>query len=151
MKIPYECDILVFDGTNNPRDATKTSGGSIGGEAAAIAAHMSPAGIGSDLSGSIRVPAHFCGIAGLKPTTGRIPIDGHVPEVIGPMALGACMGPMARSVEDLALLYRVMTGQTESDRGHDDRRGAVAFYIHDGVAPVTEETETALRAAVGKL
>ena len=151
MAIPYECDNPVFDGTNNPRDVTKTSGGSSGGEAAAIAAHMSPAGVGSDLSGSIRVPAHFCGIAGLKPTTGRIPIDGHVPEVIGPMALGACVGPMARSVDDLALLYRVMTAETKSDREHDDRQGSVAFYVHDGVAPVTEETQTALRAAVEKL
>src|SRR5881398_2548544 len=53
MAIPYECDNPVFDGTNNPRDVTKTSGGSSGGEAAAIAAHMSPAGVGSDLSGSI--------------------------------------------------------------------------------------------------
>ncbi|HYV24526.1 MAG TPA: amidase family protein, partial [Pyrinomonadaceae bacterium] len=120
-------------------------------EAAAIAAHMSPAGVGSDLSGSIRVPAHFCGVAGLKPTTGRIPIDGHIPEVIGPLALGACIGPMARSVDDLALLYDVMTGQTKSDRKHEDHRGSVAFYVHDGVAPVTEETEAAVRTAVEKL
>jgi len=67
------------------------------------------------------------------------------------MAMGACIGPMARSVEDLALLYRVMAAQTKSDPEHGDRRGSVAFYIHDGVAPVTEETETALRAAVEKL
>jgi Asp-tRNA(Asn)/Glu-tRNA(Gln) amidotransferase A subunit family amidase len=111
---------------------------------------MSPAGVGSDLSGSIRVPAHFCGIAGLKPTTGLIPIDRHIPEVIGTLALGACVGPMARSVDDLALLYRVMA-QTKADREHDDGRGSVAFYVHDGVAPVTEETEVAVRAAVAKL
>src|SRR5205807_8158512 len=97
MAIPYECDNPVFDGTNNPRDVTKTPGGSSGGEAAAIAAHMSPAGVGSDLSGSIRVPAHFCGIAGLKPTTGQIPIDGHVPEVIGPVARGPPTGPMTET------------------------------------------------------
>src|SRR5256714_3286531 len=151
MAIPYETDNPVFNRANNPKNLLMTPGGSSGGEAAAIAAHMSPVGVGSDLSGSIRVPAHFCGIAGLKTTTGRIPIDGHVPEVIGPMALGACMGPMARSVEDLALLYRVMAAPTKSDREHYDRRGAVAFYVHDGVAPVTEETETALRAAVEKL
>src|SRR5213080_4031764 len=132
MAIPYETDNPVFNRANNPKNLLMTPGGSSGGEAAAIAAHMSPAGVGSDLSGSIRVPAHFCGIAGLKPTSGRIPVDGHVPEVIGPMALGACIGPMARSVEDLELLYRVMAGQTKSDREHDDRRGSVAFYIHDG-------------------
>src|SRR5207237_5258545 len=151
MAIPYETDNPVFGRTNNPHDLKLTPGGSSGGEAAAIAACLSPAGVGSDLSGSIRVPAHFCGIAGLKPTTGQIPIDGHVLEVIGPMAMGACIGPMARSVEDLALLYRVMAAHTKSDREHDDRRGAVAFYVHDGVAPVTEETETTLRAAVEKL
>jgi Asp-tRNA(Asn)/Glu-tRNA(Gln) amidotransferase A subunit family amidase len=151
MAIPYECDNPVFSSTNNPHDMTKTSGGSSGGEAAAIAAHMSPAGVGSDLSGSVRVPAHFCGVAGLKPTTGRIPIDGHVPEVIGPLALGACIGPMARIVDDLTLLYRVMTKQTKPDGENGDHRGAVAFYVHDGVAPVTEETEATVRAAVEKL
>jgi Asp-tRNA(Asn)/Glu-tRNA(Gln) amidotransferase A subunit family amidase len=151
MAIPYECDNPIFKRTNNPRDATKTPGGSSGGEAAAIAAHMSPAGVGSDLSGSIRVPAHFCGIAGLKPTTGRIPIDGHVPEVIGPMTLGACIGPMARSVDDVAFLYRVMTAQKKPVGNPGDQRGAVTFYVHDGVAPVTEETEAAVRAAVEKL
>src|SRR5205814_4799575 len=151
MAIPYETDNPIFNRANNPKNLLMTPGGSSGGEAAAIAAHMSPAGIGSDLSGSIRVPAHFCGIAGLKPTTGQIPIDGHVPEVVGPMALGACIGPMARSVDDLALLYRVMAAPTKSEREHDDRRRAMAFYVHDGVAPVTEETETVLRAAVEKL
>jgi amidase len=151
MAIPYETDNPIFGRTNNPKDLLMTPGGSSGGEAAAIAAHMSPAGVGSDLSGSMRVPAHFCGVAGLKPTTGRIPIDGHVPEVIGPLTLGAGIGPMARSVDDLELLFRVMTAQTKSDRAQDDRRGAVAFYVHDGVAPVTEETEAAVRAAVEKL
>ena len=151
MAIPYECDNPVFKCTNNPHDVMKTSGGSSGGEAAAIAANMSPAGVGSDLSGSIRVPAHFCGIAGLKPTAGRIPIDGHVPEVIGPVALGACVGPMARNVDDLGLLYRVLAAQTNSDDERDDRRGSVAFYVHDSVAPVTEETEAAVRAAANKL
>src|ERR1041385_3849776 len=151
MAIPYETDNPIFGRTNNPKNPLMTPGGSSGGEAAAIATHMSPAGVGSDLSGSIRVPAHFCGIAGLKPTTGRIPIDGHVPEVIGPMALGACIGPMARSVDDLELLYRVMTAETKSDREHNDRPRAVAFYVHDGVAPVSEETAAAVRTAVEKL
>src|SRR5436309_1797626 len=64
MAIPYECDNPLFGRTNNPKNLLMTPGGSSGGEAAAIAAHMSPAGVGSDLSGSIRVPAHFCGIAG---------------------------------------------------------------------------------------
>jgi Asp-tRNA(Asn)/Glu-tRNA(Gln) amidotransferase A subunit family amidase len=100
MAIPYECDNPVFGRTNNPCDFQMTSGGSSGGEAAAIAACLSPAGLGSDLSGSIRVPAHFCGIAGLKPTAGRVPMDGHTPAVSGVVSLGAGIGPMARRVED---------------------------------------------------
>ena len=67
MAMDYTADNLVFGRTNHPLDASLTPGGSSGGEAAAIASHMSPGGTGSDLAGSIRVPAHFCGIAGLKP------------------------------------------------------------------------------------
>src|SRR5438105_5672055 len=89
MAIPYETDNPVFGRTNNPHDLGRTSGGSSGGEAAAIAANLSIAGIGSDLAGSIRVPAHFCGIAGLKPTTGSVPMEGHVPLATGTLSLGA--------------------------------------------------------------
>jgi len=98
MAIPYESDNPVFGRTNNPHALDRTPGGSSGGEAAAIAAGLSPAGLGSDLSGSIRVPAHFCGIVGLKPTTGRVPMDGHTPGADGLLSLGACIGPMARTV-----------------------------------------------------
>src|SRR5438876_1056287 len=101
LAIPYETDNPVFGRTNNPYDVERTAGGSSGGEAAAIAACLSPAGIGSDLSGSIRVPAHFCGIVGMKPTSGRVPADGHTPPVTGPFTLGACIGPMARTVADI--------------------------------------------------
>src|SRR5260370_39009849 len=113
MAIPSQTDNPVFGRTNNPHDLKLTPGGSSGGEAAAIAACLSPAGIGSDLSGSIRVPAHFCGIAGLKPTTGRVPMDGHVPAATGPLSLGACIGPMARRVVDLGLLFRTVAGATQ--------------------------------------
>ncbi|MBD0326454.1 MAG: amidase, partial [Pyrinomonadaceae bacterium] len=88
MALTYEADNAVFGRTNNPHDARRTSGGSSGGEAAAISAHLSPAGLGSDLMGSIRVPAHFCGIAGLKPTTGRVPSVGHTPPATGALSLG---------------------------------------------------------------
>src|SRR5439155_7201717 len=83
MAIPYETDNPVFGRTNNPHDLKLTPGGSSGGEAAAIAACLSPAGVGSDLSGSIRVPAHFCGFAGLMTTTSRLPLCGHPPEANG--------------------------------------------------------------------
>ena len=71
MAMDYTADNPVFGRTNNPHDHERTPGGSSGGEAAAIATCMSPGGLGSDLAGSIRIPSHFCGIAGLKPTVGR--------------------------------------------------------------------------------
>src|SRR5260370_33219904 len=106
MAIPLETDNPVFGRTNNPHNPIITPGGSSGGEAAAIAACLSPAGIGSDLSGSIRVPVHFCGIVGLKPTAGRVPADGHTPAATGPLSLGECVGPMGRQVKDLHLFFR---------------------------------------------
>src|SRR5207237_4743196 len=147
MAIPYETDNPVFGRTNNPYDLSRTPGGSSGGEAAAIAAGLSAAGVGSDLSGSIRVPAHFCGIAGLKPTTGRVPMDGHTPEAIGALSLGACIGPMARRVGDLELLFNVMADSTpsaSSDRVATLRGLKLAYYTYDGVIAVTKETERAV-------
>ena len=160
MAIPYETDNPVFGRTNNPHDRSRTAGGSSGGEAAAIAAQLSPAGVGSDLSGSIRVPAHFCGIAGLKPTTGLLPMDGHVPNPAGTMSLGACVGPMARCVADLSLLLDALTGgradASSPDQFADSSRRIlsdvqVAFYLHDGVSPVTSETESAVQRAAKAL
>jgi amidase len=154
MAIPYETDNPVFGRTNNPHAHRCTPGGSSGGEAAAIAACLSPAGIGSDLSGSIRVPAHFCGIAGLKPTTGRVPMDGHTPAASGPLTLGASIGPMARTIEDLLLLFNVIADATPSElsqraspleKGIAGLRGLrIAWYADDGIAPVTEETRAAI-------
>jgi Asp-tRNA(Asn)/Glu-tRNA(Gln) amidotransferase A subunit family amidase len=149
MAIPYETDNLVFGRTNNPCDVSRTAGGSSGGEAAAIAAKLSPAGIGSDLSGSIRVPAHFCGIAGLKPTTGAVPMTGHLPQASGTMSLGAVIGPMARRVSDLALLFTAIAGKPETDfRNHDLRGVSFACYIGDDLAPVEDDIAGAVfRAA----
>ena len=158
MAIPYETDNPVFGRTNNPHDVSLTAGGSSGGEAAAIAAGLSPAGIGSDLSGSIRVPAHFCGIAGLKPTTGRVPMDGHVPRTAGPLSLGACIGPMARTVEDLALLLSVIADPTQfeisSDGNPDQIRSSdlrIAYYADDGITPVTNEVRDVVQNAARAL
>jgi amidase len=154
MAIPYETDNPVFGRTNNPHDLKLTPGGSSGGEAAAIAACLSPGGVGSDLSGSIRVPAHFCGIAGLKPTTGRVPMDGHTPEAIGALSLGACIGPMARTVEDLDLLFDCMADSipsTSSDNVATLRGFQLAYYTYDGVIAATRETERAVKAAARTL
>jgi len=157
MAIPYETDNPVFGRTNNPHAIGRTPGGSSGGEAAAIAAGLSPGGIGSDLSGSIRVPAHFCGIVGLKPTSELVPMNGHTPVSSGLLSLGACIGPMARTVGDLSLLLDVIA-DVRPRRGHSseqivsDLRGTrVAWYADDGVAPVTDETRAAVIAAANAL
>jgi Asp-tRNA(Asn)/Glu-tRNA(Gln) amidotransferase A subunit family amidase len=150
MAMDYTADNPVFGRTNNPHDATRTPGGSSGGEAAAIATGMSAGGLGSDLAGSIRIPAHFCGIAGLKPGTGRVPADGQFPPGAGPYALGSAVGPMARSVADLHLLFKVLAGESHSalrSEAMPIRGSRVAWYTDDGVTPVTEETRAAVAAA----
>ncbi len=111
----YESDNFLTGRTNNPWDLERTPGGSSGGEAAAIAARMSAGGIGSDGGGSIRIPAHFCGIAGLKPTPGRCPATGHQPDVLNPSGLISVTGPMARTVADVSLLFRVLAGHDPLD------------------------------------
>ena len=160
MAVPYESDNTVFGRTNNPYDLDRTPGGSSGGEAAAIAACLSPAGLGSDLSGSIRVPAHFCGIAGLKPTTGRVAMDGHTPAAPGVVALGATIGPMTRRVEDLALLFKVLAEPTQfetAQNGFDGlsspplRGSQVAWYTDDEVTPVSDEIRAAVQNAAKAL
>jgi amidase len=113
MTMDYDCDNPVFGQTNNPWNRERVPGGSSGGEAAALAAGMSPLGMGSDYRGSIRVPAHFCGITGLKPTWGTIPATGHMaPSVAAPPPIAhmATIGPMARYVDDLTLAYNVVKG-----------------------------------------
>jgi len=111
----YETDNFVTGRTNHPRDGDRTPGGSSGGEAAAIAACCSPGGVGSDGGGSIRVPAHFCGIAGLKPTPGRIPATGHFPIASLPAGLLTTAGPMARTALDLQLLFFILAGYDAQD------------------------------------
>ena len=105
-----ESDNLVYGRTSNPYDLTCTTGGSSGGEAAIIAAGGSPLGLGSDVGGSIRQPSHFCGIAGIKPTIGRVPTTGHFPSLDGLLGPMFKIGPMARSVDDLTLALGVIAG-----------------------------------------
>jgi amidase len=107
----------IFGRTNNPWNGERTPGGSSGGAAAALAAGMAPFDIGTDLSGSIRIPAHFCGLFGLKPTERRVSLDGLIPGLPGPRAVRimSCIGPLARSAEDLALLYSIIAGPDGRD------------------------------------
>src|ERR1700687_4990634 len=115
LLMAWETDNLLYGRTNNPWDLTRTAGGSSGGEAAAIAAGLSAGGVGSDGGGSIREPAHFCGICGLKPTPGRIPSTGHYPKSGGPFAVIGVVGPMARTIEDVRSLFEAMAGYDEGD------------------------------------
>ena len=151
MAMDYTADNPVFGRTNHPLNHDLTPGGSSGGEAVAIATHMSPGGLGSDLAGSVRIPAHFCGICGLKPTTGRVPGELQFPPGIGPYSLGAVIGPMARTVVDLQILLAALS-KDPFERERQDLRGLrVAWYTDDGVAPVTDETARTVRTAAQAL
>jgi amidase len=115
-----ETDNPVYGRTNNPYDLARTPGGSSGGEAAIVAAGGSPCGLGTDSGASIRLPAHFCGLAALKPTTGRVPLTGVLDDEGQLGTLGdprTVVGPLARSIEDVALLFELIAGPDGRDAG----------------------------------
>lgn len=107
-----ETSNLVFGRTVNPWNHARTSGGSSGGEGAAIAAGLSPIGVGSDVGGSIRIPAHYCGIVGFKPSHGRVSTAGYLPATLFRFNHA---GPMARTVRDVALGLHVLAGPDGRD------------------------------------
>lgn len=151
MAMDYTADNPVFGRTNHPLNHDLTPGGSSGGEAVAISTYMSPGGLGSDLAGSVRIPAHFCGICALKPTTGRVPGELQFPPSIGPYSLGAVIGPLARNIGDLRLLFAALSKDPFERVSHDLRGVRAAWYTDDGVAPVTDETARAVVAAAHAL
>ncbi len=148
LSLSDECNSPVYGRTNNPFDLDRTTGGSSGGAAAIVAAGGVPFDVGSDVGGSVRLPAHFCGVAGFKPTLGRIPITGHTPAYGGVFTGFSHAGPIARSVDDLALLVRVLSGPDYLDplavdvplgdsEGVDVRSLRMGWYTNDGKADVT--------------
>ncbi len=153
----WETDNALYGRTNSPWALDRTPGGSSGGEAAAIAAGLSAGGVGSDGGGSIRVPAHFSGICGLKPTPGRVPATGHFPPCGGPFALTGVVGPMARTIDDVETLLDVMAGPDIGDpNGHPvpftplralPGNIRIGVFEDDGVVPVSAETRQAVRRA----
>jgi Asp-tRNA(Asn)/Glu-tRNA(Gln) amidotransferase A subunit family amidase len=160
LALDYTAENLLFGRTSNPYDAERTSGGSSGGCAAAVASCLTAAGLGSDLAGSIRIPAHFCGVAGLRPTAGRVPGAGHAPPVSGLHSLGASLGPLARRVSDLRLMFQMLAGRgadhtsvtSWEDESAAGLRGlSFAWYTHDGMVKATDETVAAVALAVGAL
>src|SRR6266850_2251938 len=110
LTLNYETSNLVYGRTNNPFDLERTCGGSSGGAAAIVAAGGSPLDLGSDTGGSIRLPAHFCGVAGLKPTAGRVPRTGHIINYEGASQFLTHIGPLAPRVDDLTLVLGVIAG-----------------------------------------
>jgi amidase len=158
----YETANLLHGRTRNPWDLDRTPGGSSGGESAAIAAGLSAAGLGSDSGGSVRVPAHFTGICSLKPTPGRIPGRGHLPPCVGPFSTLGAIGPMARTMADVALIFRTLSGQDPHDpvsppialrepNPDELRTYTIGFFEDDGLVPVTPETRSAVNAAADAL
>jgi amidase len=149
----------VYGRANNPYNLAYSTTGSSSGEAALIAAGGSPLGLGSDSGGSIRQPAHACGIAGLKPTTGRIPLTGHFPFIGAMSDPRTSIGPMARFVEDLALVLPILSGMDWKDpsvipmhladwRVVDVSTLRVAYYTHHaGAEPTPETAETSRQTA----
>ena len=149
----------VYGRTNNPYNLDYSPSGSSSGEAAIIAAGGSPLGLGSDSGGSIRTPAHFCGIAGLKPTTGRVPLTGHYPYISVMNDPRTVIGPMARRVEDLGLALSIIQGEDWRDpsvvpvplndwRTVELRPLRVAFYTeHREAEPAPVCKQAAIAAA----
>src|SRR5262245_48401367 len=110
-----ETDNLIYGRTNNPYDLRRTPGGSSGGPAALVASGGSPFDLGSDTGNSIRMPSHFCGIAGIKPTAGRVPRTGHAISYGGHIESWTQIGPMARYVDDLILVMSIISGPDGAD------------------------------------
>ena len=113
--LSFQTDNLLFGKTNNPFDPARTSGGSSGGAAALIASGAVPFDIGTDTGGSIRLPAHFCGICGIKPTSGRVPCTGNALPAFGLIAPLTQPGPLARYVADLEMLLPIIAGPDNID------------------------------------
>jgi amidase len=155
----------IFGTTNNPHNLERTPGGSSGGAAAALAAGMTPLEIGSDLAGSIRIPAHFCGVFGLKPTEHLVSMRGHIPDVPGLVRTHRIMwsiGPLARSIKDLDLALRIIAGPdgwdsdvppvTIGGRQHLEPKALrLAWAPTFPGVPVARSTESALRGLASNL
>ena len=150
----------VHGGTRNPYDINRTPGGSSSGEAAIIAAGGSPIGLGSDSGGSIRLPAHYCGVAGIKPTAGLVPVTGAYALPGGLSDPRSQVGPMARYVSDLRIALRIIAGPDGFDSGVVPVKAwtspkldglRVAWYADDGLSRPTPAVAATVKAAARAL
>ena len=147
----------VYGVTNNPHNLSRTPGGSSGGSAAALAAGITPLELGSDIGGSLRTPAHSCGVASLKPSWGALPLKGHVPPPPGldlPDPDLGVAGPMARSVGDLQLLFSVLSASPQPSATLETLAGLrfsvwspSSFLMSDAVAETVRRASDALAGA----
>jgi Asp-tRNA(Asn)/Glu-tRNA(Gln) amidotransferase A subunit family amidase len=158
----YETNNAVSGATSNPWNVAYSAGGSSGGEAAAIAAGCSMGGIGSDGGGSVRVPAHFCGISALKPTPGRVPGTGHFPRGAGAFAWLGVVGPMGRTAADVRALFEAVKGPDADDAlsapiaekkivPEESAGLRVGILESDALGNVSGETRVAVQRAAGLL
>lgn len=160
--LSFETDNPIYGRTNNPYDLGRTPGGSSGGAAAILAAGGSPMDLGSDTGGSIRLPSHFCGIAGIKPTSGRVPRTGHAISFGTVLDVFTQIGPMARFVEDLSLVLPLVSGVDGKDPAIapaplgnpkmlnlKELRGA--FFTDNGIQTPTKETGETVEETVKSL
>ncbi|MEZ4834250.1 MAG: amidase [Caldilineaceae bacterium] len=152
----------IFGPTRNPYDPARMSGGSSGGAAAIVAAGGSPVDLGTDTGGSVRLPAHFCGIAGIRPTTGRVPRTGHAVPFGGLADSLTQVGPLARRVDDLQLVLEIIGGPDGIDPyivpmplrnpADVDLKGLrVAYFTDNGLAAPTPETVATVERTIGAL
>ena len=154
----------IFGTTNNPWDITRSPGGSSGGSAAALAAGLTGLELGSDIGGSIRNPAHYCGVYGHKPTYDVIPFRGHIPGPPGSLTGAdiAVLGPLARGPKDLSLTLSILAGPDPDDgrawrlelpspRHGALRKYRVAAWLDDLACPVDAEVRAPLEAVVAAL
>ena len=158
-----ETDNLVYGRTNNPFDLSRAPGGSSGGAGAIVCCGGAAFDIGSDTGGSVRGPAHYCGITGIKPNSGRVPRTGHVvPHGLGALDSLTQNGPMARYVEDLVMIMPIISGPDWSDPfiapvplgdpADVEINGLrVCFYTDNGVRTPTAEIMAAVRSAAAAL
>ena len=162
LTLSFETNNLIYGRTSNPYDMKRTSGGSSGGAAAIVAAGGSPFDIGSDYGGSIRLPANWNGIAGIKPSAGRVPRTGHIFPFGGMLDSLQQVGPLARYVDDLALTLPIIAGPDWIDPGIiempfgdpkdvDLKKLRISFHTDNGIATPIPEIIEVVRAAAKAL
>ena len=158
----FSTDNRIFGRTNNPYDLNRSPGGSSGGAAAIVAARASLFDIGTDTAGSIRLPAHFCGIAGLKPTPGRVPCTGNSLPSAGFLAQLTQPGPMSTCVDDLIFLLPLIAGPDRFDPyavaaeyrdpySIDPQKLRIGFHTDNGIKSADADTTGVIEHIVNLL